>query len=220
MKVGTDGTLLGAWVEPPCGCSYSEPLRILDVGTGTGLIALMLAQRFPESAVVGIDIDGAAVSQARENVADSPFADRVSVVCGDVNTTPLDGHFDMIVSNPPYFEHALQAPDERRTLDRHTASLSYGQLIGKARQLLAADGQLSVIIPFDCLSHFKSAAALAGFFLTRECAVKTTPRKSARRYLLTFALHPSDLRCEEGVIEDSPSRRSAWYESLTRDFYL
>lgn len=220
MKVGTDGTLLGAWVEPPCGCSYSAPLRLLDVGTGTGLIALMLAQRFPESAVVGVDIDAAAVSQARENVAASPFAGRVEVVCGDVNTTPLDGRFDLIVSNPPYFEHALQAPDERRTLARHTASLSYGQLIGKARQLLAADGQLSVIVPFDCLSHFKSAAALAGFFLTRECAVKTTPRKSVRRYLLSFALHQGELRREEGVIEDAPGRRSAWYESLTRDFYL
>lgn len=220
MKVGTDGTLLGAWVDPPCGCSYLEPLRILDVGTGTGLIALMLAQRFPESAVVGIDIDDPAVCQARENVACSPFADRVSVVCGDINSVVLDGPFDLIVSNPPYFEHALQAPDARRTLARHTASLSYGQLLGKARQLLAADGQFSVIVPFDCLSRFQGEAALAGFFPAREFAVKTTPRKSARRYLLTFALHPSDLRREEGVIEDSPGQRSAWYESLTRDFYL
>lgn len=257
MKVGTDGTLLGAWAELPI---HSHPLPsapitshpfpflpstpplVLDIGTGTGLIALMMAQRFPQALVVGIDIDGEAVGQARENVAASPFADRITIVEGDVTAvapshltagTPVSANhisedptaapvarFSAIVSNPPYFVDALQAPDHRRTMARHATTLTYAELLSTARRLLTDDGVLSVVVPFDCRQRFDAEASLAGFFKVRECAVKTTPQKPPRRYLLAYALHAAEPELTTGVIEDHPGVRSNWYKQLTKDFYL
>jgi tRNA1Val (adenine37-N6)-methyltransferase len=218
MKVGTDGTLLGAWAR--------GGQTVLDIGTGTGLIALMMAQRFPEAQVVGVDVDPEAVAQARENVAASPFASRIQLLNADIRThhhSPFTLHhspFTTIVSNPPYFVDSLACPDGQRTLARHTASLSYRELMQAVCRLLADDGEFSVVIPFDCKARMEAEATLAGLFKVRECAVKTTPRKQPRRYLMAFRKHPADLELAEGVIETSPNVRSSWYQELTKDFYL
>lgn len=227
MKVGTDGTLLGAWAR--------GGRMVLDIGTGTGLIALMMAQRFPEAQVVGVDVDVDAVAQARENVAISPFASRIQIINADIrtlhpseislHTTHSTVHessspFTSIVSNPPYFVESLESPDSQRTLARHTASLTYHDLMATAWRLLADDGELSVVIPFDCKSRLEGVAALAGFFKSRECAVHTTPRKQPRRYLMAFRKHPCELELTEGIIEMAPNERSDWYQQLTKDFYL
>lgn len=220
MKVGTDGTLLGAWAR--------GGKSVLDIGTGTGLMALMIAQRFPEALIVGIDIDHEAVGQARENVVASPFRN-IDVVEADARIPfALSGRFpqrespffDAIVSNPPYFEDSSESPDSQRTLARHTTSLSYADLMAAVVRLLADDGEFSVVIPFDCKSRLEGEAALAGLFKVRECAVRTTPRKQPRRYLLAFRKHPAPLELTEGVIETSPGQRSPWYQELTKDFYL
>ena len=211
MKVGTDGTLLGAWAR--------GGQTVLDIGTGTGLIALMMAQRFPEAQVVGVDVDPEAVAQARENVAASPFASRIQLLHADIRTLH-HSPFTTIVSNPPYFVDSLACPDGQRTLARHTASLSYRDLMQSVCRLLADGGEFSVVIPFDCKARMEAEATLAGLFKVRECAVKTTPRKQPRRYLLAFRKHPADLELAEGVIETSPNVRSSWYQELTKDFYL
>lgn len=235
MKVGTDGTLLGAWAnvplekagrsELPAHGEQPQPVpspRVLDIGTGTGLIALMMAQRFPTAAVVGIDIDSEAVGQARDNVASSPFAKRIEMVEGDVVEAFAHQRsvFDAIVSNPPYFEHSLQAPDERRTAARHATTLTYEGLLLTACRLLNDSGELSVVVPFDCLQRFDAEASLAGLFKVRQCAVRTTPRKAPRRYLLAYALHPRAVELTEGIVERTPGVRSEWYAELTKDFYL
>ena len=209
MKVGTDGTLLGAWANGGA--------TVLDIGMGTGLIALMMAQRFPEARIVGIDIDADAVAQARENVAASPFRN-VDIVEADARHYALST-FDAIVCNPPYFEDSLESPDNQRTLARHAVSLGYRDLMEAAWRLLADDGELSMVIPFDCKARIESEAALRGFFKSRECAVRTTPRKQPRRYLLAFRKHPVELERSEGVIETAPNVRSEWYQQLTKDFY-
>ena len=219
MKVGTDGTLLGAWAR--------GGQSVLDIGTGTGLIALMMAQRFPEAQVTGIDIDHEAVGQARENVAASPFRN-IDIIEADATTLHLQpstlhlppSTFDAIVSNPPYFVDALESPDSQRTLARHAASLSYRDLMTAVKRLLSDDGEFSVVIPFDCKALMESEAVLAGLFKVRECAVKTTPRKQPRRYLMAFRRHPSELELTEGIIETAPNERSPWYQELTKDFYL
>lgn len=211
MKVGTDGTLLGAWAR--------GGQRALDIGTGTGLIALMMAQRFPDAAVTGVDIDGQAVAQALENVAASPFADRITIIEGDINTITC-GVFDAIVCNPPYFNDSLTCPDDQRTTARHTTMLTYSELMSAAARLLTDDGELSIIIPFDCKARLVSEAALAGLMMTRECSIRTTLRKPPRRYLLAFGHHSKELERTEGVLEDSPGHRSEWYYELTKDFYL
>lgn len=213
MKVGTDGTLLGSWAR--------GGRRVLDVGTGTGLMALMLAQRCPEAAVVAIDIDEGAVAQAQANAEASPFARRIEVRQADVRMLADGKGFDAIVCNPPFFIDALTSPDDRRTLARHACTLTYDELMLAACRLLTADGELSVVVPFDYRCRMERAAALAGLFLSRRCGVKTTPRKPARRYLLAFTRHSvaaTEERTE--VLEVAPGVRSAWYSELTKDFYL
>ena len=216
MKVGTDGTLLGAWAEMgrPDG-------RLLDIGTGTGLMALMMAQRYPEARVTAIDIDEMAVSQAKENVMRSPFADRIEVLLADVNTFEPTEMFDSIVCNPPFFNNALVCPDNQRTQARHTTSLSYQQLMAAAWRLLRDEGRFSLIIPNDFFQQLESEAHLAGFFLTRVFGVRTVEGKPIKRYLTELRKHPcNELVKKDVLIEEKPGVRSAWYQELTKDFYI
>ena len=224
MKVGTDGTLLGAWASLPAAVNDSLKPRVLDIGTGTGLIALMVAQRFEEAVVTAIDIDEDAVDQARLNVAASPFAGRVEVKRVDIRCWETEGlaneSFDVIVSNPPYFQDALKCPDRQRSMARHLTELTFEELMGAVVGLLADEGEFSLIIPAEGKSVIEEQAALAGLFKSRECAVKTTPQKAPRRYMMAFKKHPCGLEITEGVIELKPNVRSPWYEELTKDFYL
>ena len=216
MKVGTDGTLLGSWAQAPAG-----GCRILDVGTGTGLIALMMAQRFPEAHVTGIDIDADAVDQAAENALESPFKDRVTIRLCDVVSLEDAVGFEAIVCNPPFFDHSLTCPDQQRTEARHTVSLSYRQLMESAFRLMKADGSLSVIIPSDCRSRLESEAHLRGFFISLLCSVQTTPKKAPKRYMIEFRKHPvKEIDKECGILELSPQVRSPWYQQLTNEFYI
>ena len=216
MKVGTDGTLLGAWAE-----LERQNGRVLDIGTGTGLIALMMAQRFPEARVTAVDIDEMAVLQAVDNVKDSPFADRIKVVQADGNAFEPSEKFDSIVCNPPFFNQALISPDHQRTLARHTLSLSYRQLMLTAYRMLDEGGLFSVIIPNDFFQQMESEAHLAGFFLTRIFGVRTIMGKPIKRYLIEFRKNPSNEIVKKNVtIEDSPNVKSEWYRILTKDFYI
>lgn len=217
MKVGTDSVLLGAWAK--------GGRRILDVGAGTGVIALMMAQRFPQAEVMAVDIDGEACAQAVENVVASPFSGRVDVRCVAVQQLAADeamqARFDAIVSNPPFFDNALKAKGESRLIARHTDTLPFAQLFAAVRRLLAPGGVFSAIIPFDYRSKFESEASLAGFFTSGVCALRTTPSKAVRRYLLSFQVErPEEVMMEEQILEIHHGVRSEWYASLTQDFYL
>ena len=150
MKVGTDGVLLGAWAK--------GGQNMLDIGTGTGLVALMLAQRYRLSRVVGIEIDEASFLQAQRNVADSPFASRVIVVHKALQQFSSDEMFDSIVSNPPFFVNALRASGTSRCVARHTDMLSYADLFAGVTRLLSAEGSFSAIIPADCATAFVAEA--------------------------------------------------------------
>ena len=216
MKVGTDGTLLGSWASAPAGAC-----RILDVGTGTGLIALMMAQRFPEARVTGIDIDTDAVVQASENALESPFKERIMIREGDVTRMEDADGFDAIVCNPPFFDRSLTCPDQQRTEARHTVSLTYRQLMESAFRLLKDDGRLSAIIPSDCRSRLESEAHLVGFFISRICSIQTTPKKTQKRYMIEFRKQPvKEIDTECGIIELLPQERSPWYQQLINDFYI
>ncbi|MBR1548739.1 MAG: methyltransferase, partial [Prevotella sp.] len=136
MKVGTDAVLLGAWAR-----GGSE---VLDAGTGTGVIALMMAQRCADGRITAIDIDDGAVSQALVNVRMSPFANRIEVL--HERLQDHHGTYDAIVSNPPFFVDSLKAPDRQRSLARHAETLTYGELMAAAHRLLSDDGELSVIV--------------------------------------------------------------------------
>ena len=216
MKVGTDGTILGAWAQAP-----TASARILDIGTGTGLIALMMAQRFPQTSVVGIDIDADAISQAQENVKTSPFANRIEISKENILYFEDKKGFDAIVTNPPFFVKALTCPDHQRTLARHTVSLTYEGLMHAANRLLNPHGIFSLVIPSECQSTLEAEAILAGFFITRVCQIRTTPQKEPKRLLIEFSKIPVDkILIEEGIIEESPNVRTHWYQQLTQEFYI
>lgn len=212
MKVGTDGLLLGAWAQ---GGS-----RVLDIGTGTGLIALMMAQRFPDAHVDAIDIDADAAAQAEDNARRSPFADRVAVRCVSLQEFEIEREYDSIVCNPPFFTQSLQSPDSKRTLARHSVALPFDDLFRHARRLLSDDGVLSIVVPSDALSQIETAAAMNGMFLVRRCLVRTTRKKPVRRLLLSFSQKPSPIQNEEGIIQEAINEPSEWYRNLTCDFLL
>ena len=217
MKVGTDGVLLGAWA--------TTGEKMLDIGTGTGLIALMMAQRNSSGTVDGIDIDPDAVEQARGNVAASRFAARVRVEECSIQSFRLseNGCYDVIVSNPPFFQNSLGSPDEQRHLARHADSLTYRELFDAVTRLLTEDGVFAAILPFDCRDAFVAEGVLHGLRVRRECAVRTTQRKAPRRYLLEFSRRAESGSLgeyEEVVLTDSNGGRSEWYRQLTEEFYL
>ena len=152
MKVGTDGVLLGCWtpitVHRTPYTIHPTPFRVLDIGTGSGLIALMLAQRCPNAQIDAIDIDTSAIEQAKENFAQSPFSNQLAAYPSSLQTWP-DHPYDLVVSNPPYFQNSLKNPDEGRKQARHTDSLSYQELLSHSARLLNENGHLALILPAE-----------------------------------------------------------------------
>ena len=208
MKVGTDGVLLGAWA--PSGS------RILDVGTGSGLIARMLMQRCPEAEVEGIDIDEAAVAQAKENGVRA-FQARLQDWKSDIGDC-----YDLIVSNPPYFQNSLKNPDRGRELARHTDSLGYEELIAHSARLLKEEGQLALILPAEAEEEIRNLAARYSLFPTHITRVYSKETKPARRVILAFSRKNSIVDPIEDslVLEDEKGGRSAAYSKLCEEFYL
>ena len=220
MKVGTDGVLLGAWcpldryADRIQNTEYRPNYKILDIGTGSGLIAQMMMQRFPEAEVEGIDIDEAAVEQAREN--------GVRAYVSRLQEWKKEDGYDLIVSNPPYFQNSLKNPDKGRELARHTDSLSYEELIDHSARLLREGGQLALILPADKEAEMRQIAASKNLFLTHVTRVYSKESKPARRVLLAFRYQISDISRTEDtlVLEDEKGGRSTAYQELTKDFYL
>ncbi len=213
LRVGTDGVLIGAWAGQSI-----QPSHILDVGTGCGLIALMMAQRFPDAHIRGIDIDAASIGQARDNIAASPWADRIDVEQADFNQT--SGAYDLIVSNPPYFYEDTLAATSQRTLARHTITLTFAQLISKSLTMLSAGGRLAVILPHSAASAFIGTAATYGLRLTCRCDVCSNPQRPPRRTMLELATQAADTNLQTLVIRTDDNRPTDEYLRLTRDFYL
>ncbi len=236
MKVGTDGVLLGAWCALESKVESQKSISILDVGTGSGLIALMLAQRFGDAQIVGIDIDEQAVAQAQANFEVSPWSERLRAECSEVQKfrssetrkVGSSDRFDLIVSNPPYFNNSLKNPNAARSTARHTDTLRYEELIAAAYALLKEDGRFAVILPIESEEEFCYLATQQGFFLERVCRVKGNARKPFKRVMLEFGYEGQRIKderqktieTEELVLEDTPNVRSEAYKALTKEFYL
>jgi len=214
MKVGTDGVLLGAW------SAAAHKKNILDIGTGTGLIALMMAQRNPDAQITGIEINKEAYLQACENVNDSPWADRVNICHIDFKTYQTENKFDLIVSNPPFFTNSLLGPDHKRNLARHTTELTYTELLRKASTLLSANGELDIIFPAGEESYIKEQSLISGLTPCRQLNILPTPDAPVKRILLGFSFSEKECVSHQIIIETARHQYSDEYISLTREFYL
>lgn len=218
MKVGTDGVLLGAWAPLPA-CE-AQPARVLDIGTGSGLIALMIAQRCPEAVIDAIDIDADAVAEARHNVAQSPWSERIAVRQADFATAAIETSYDLIVSNPPFFD-GTAAPDAHRAAARSTATLSPATLIGKAAALLAPRGILAVVYPHDALQRIIALAVENGLAVAHVTEVATRPGAAPKRVLAAFCRGVVAATLRDSFTLEAPDHsRSPQYAALTADFYL
>lgn len=214
MKVGTDGCLLGGWFD----CTHSR--RILDIGTGSGLIAIMAAQRC-NAHVTGIEIDSNAAAQAKKNADNCPWSERIEIINADILKHQAGEPFDTIVSNPPYFVNSLKCGTASRTLARHSDTLECSSFFRKVDELLAKEGKISIVIPTDLLDEWKDAAAINGFANSRLTYIKTTPRKAPKRVLVEFVrAYTVETISSTLILEDEPGVYSKEAQEILRDFYL
>lgn len=216
MKVGTDGVLLGAWAD------VDGKKQLLDVGTGTGLIALMIAQRNPDAKIWGVDVDDAAVEQARENRDESPWTDRIAILnCDFCYPFVLEGYqFDAIVSNPPFYKAQVYAPDSQRDMARSSEALPLDVLMRNAASMLAANGSLSLILPFADVNDAVGEAAVNRLYLKRRCDVVTTAGKPPKRSLLEFSGIMEPTNVSSITIYDENHQYTDEFRWLTEPFYL
>ena len=220
MKIGTDAVLLGAW------CSINHyPDTVLDVGSGTGIIGLMLAQRTNAMTVDAVEIDEAAYEQTVENFEQSDWGDRL--FCYNASFQEFaqelseeEDVYELIVANPPFYTDTYETENNSRNKARFTSSLSFQDLLIGVKSILAENGLFSVIIPCKEEANFVALAEEIGLFLTRVCRVKGNEKSEIVRSLLEFSFITKDIQEEQLVIEKERHQYFDAYIDLTKDFYL
>lgn len=212
MKVGTDGILLGAWTP------IKKPQRALDVGTGTGLVALMLAQRAPEVVIEAIEIDPVAADQASQNAANSPFASRIAIRATALHSFAPTLPYDLILCNPPYFDSGISSEDIRRKQARHDETLRLEDLLGFAQQYLTEHGLLSLIIPRSREEFLLKKAAPLGLHPHAICRVQPNEHKPAHRSLVSLGFKRAARDLQFLAIREN-GEYSQDYRALTEVFH-
>lgn len=217
MKVGTDGVLLGAWASVE-----SNPFSILDIGAGTGLIALQLAQRCHAEVIDAIEIDDDAYEQAVENFENSPWSDRLFCYHAGLDefVDEIEDKYDLIVSNPPFYTENYKTENAQRDTARFTDALPFEELLAGAAYLLEPTGSFHTIIPYKEYEHFLQLAKAQQLFPFKTCHVKGNPEADFKRSLISFSFEETTNTVEELVIETARHQYTSDYISLTKAFYL
>ncbi|MDF2176836.1 methyltransferase [Aliiglaciecola sp. CAU 1673] len=214
MKVGTDGILLGSWVET------GAAEQILDIGTGSGLLALMLAQKSRSSSrITAVEIDNKAAQQAQDNVKRSPWSDKIRILCQPVQAMDSQSQFDLIVSNPPYYKAGQQFDPARETA-RHDGALTLPQLAQRVSQLLTPNGRFCCVLPVDGAEVLSKVFKGFGIWPDRQCLVSTVEGKPPSRVLLQFARGQQHMASEFLFIRDQQGCYSDLYRQLCQAYYL
>jgi len=217
MKVGTDGVLLGAWAD------VSKAKKVLDIGTGTGLIALMMAQRLPEAEIHAVEISEESCELAKQNFSETKWSNRLKVFNSPIQDFAkfTDHRYDLIVSNPPFFSGGTFSSNEDKNLMRHTVRLPNGDLLNAVRRLLNKSGRFLLILPYIEGLRFEEMARQYHFYVTKKTSVLPTKDKPVERLLMEFSYEEQKL-VEKTLIVETDQRHvyTEEYIALTKDFYL
>ena len=211
--MSSDSCLLGSLA------SYSNPGRCLDIGTGTGVVALMLAQRYPTAHVTAIEIQESVYNQAFYNITNSSFSERIEVRQGDFLQMDIKGLYDLIVCNPPYFSKHLPSPNPEKNIALHNTSLPFEKLASKVQTLLSPGGKFWLILPPSEMEQFNSTALTYGLFSQDLVHVYNKPGKLFRK-VASFSASAVGVSVRELTMHDADGKRTADYETLMSDFYL
>ena len=213
MKVCTDACLFGALI--PSGLT-----NVLDIGTGTGLLPLILAQKNPHTIIDTVEIDADAAQQATENIAASSWANRLHVFNTDVLEFIPDKKYDCIISNPPFFKDDLRSPDSAKNNAKHNTTLGLNQLLILAEKHLTSEGLFAVLLPYKQVEYFIAEANKTGLHLNREKLVKQTFKHKFFRGILFFTRKDSPIQSSEIIIKDSEGNYTAEFTAALKDYYL
>lgn len=217
MKVGTDGILLGAWAP------IAHVTRVLDIGTGSGLLALMLAQRTEASTHIdAVELDESAAEQARENVAQSSWPQKIAVHTADIQTwiASVDSRYDLIVSNPPYYEQGVECATPQREQARYTTSLDHQTLLTCAADAITEEGFFCVVLPENIGQIFTEQALSMGWYLRLRTDIAEYDTRPPHRVLLAFSPKNGECFSDRMAIRGPEQQYSEAYTALTQAFYL
>jgi tRNA1Val (adenine37-N6)-methyltransferase len=217
MKIGTDAVLLGAWTSID-----TNPFSVLDIGSGTGILALMLAQRSNAELIDAIEIDDHAYEQCVDNFEASHWGDRLFCYHTSLEefVDEIEEQYDLIISNPPFYSEDYKTEDSQRDLARFNDAMPFGHLVESASKLLSEDGVFSVIIPFKEEAPFIELAALFNLFPNRILRIQGNATSEFKRSLIEFTFRESDIKTDNLIIETERHQYTEKYISLTKDFYL
>jgi len=217
MKIGTDSVLLGAWTS-----TAHHPFSVLDIGAGTGVLSLMLAQRSNAETIESLEIDADAYEQCSENFENSPWPDRLFCYHASLLefVEEIEDEYDLIICNPPFYSEDYKTSNEARDLARFNDAMPFEHLIYAVSNLLSDTGIFSVVIPFKEEPKFKELASQAGLFLNRSLHVKGNPDTEIKRSLLEFSFKDRKVETSDLIIETARHQYTEDYINLTKDFYL
>ncbi|HQY12814.1 MAG TPA: methyltransferase, partial [Ferruginibacter sp.] len=216
MKVCTDACLFGALAA-----GYKpQTTNGLDIGTGTGLLSLMLAQKDPDAVIDAVELDTDAAEQARENFAASPWKERLNIFNADILSFKTEKSYDFIISNPPFFEDDLRSPDETKNNAKHDTSLSLNELVRVAQQILAADGSFAVLLPYQRVNYFTEEAGRQGLHLVQQVLVKQTEKHNYFRGILFFNRKKTQPVTASINIKDKEGNYTPEFVAALKDYYL
>jgi tRNA1Val (adenine37-N6)-methyltransferase len=215
MKVCTDSCILGAWTAQ----RLSGVNKILDIGTGTGLLPLMLAQK-SGAYIETIETDPESAAQARENMRQSPWADRIRLIEGDVRLYAFQSMYDFIITNPPFYESDLPSPEQKKNKARHGDSLQLDELILILRSRLKQNGMFSILLPFHRKNYFEELALANGFFLYEQLTIRQTPAHAPFRSISLFGFQkPESMMVDEWAIKTEEEIYRPQFRELMEEYY-
>ena len=219
MKVCTDSCLFGAWIADKFERKTINPKIILDIGAGTGLLSLMIAQK-SNAQIDAVEIDANSYQQTVENFLESLWSKRLQIYHADIKNWKSKIKYDLIISNPPFFENDLKANGQNKNLAKHNDGLTFAELLFAIKDNLAINGNFAILLPFHRIEYLKMLAVENGFYLQEELLVKQTPKHSYFRGMLFFGLKSTSNISNELTIKDETGNYTDGFNLLLKDYYL